>query len=276
MTTGALIFAFDNEQTDYVAMAGWSAENIHRHLGIPVAVVTDAPDRARACSGIDRVIEAVPESGGTRYFEDYQSTVTWHNAGRVDAYSLSPWDRTLVLDADYVVASQQLKPLLKCDQEFLCYKDAMSVNDDLAGLNVFGHHKFPMWWATVMYFQKGNHARFIFESMHMIRQNWQHYRDIYGIDRATYRNDFALSIALGIVSGHTIHVDTIPGCLVSVMPEQRLTQLGPDDYLVEYQNSSGKKQYVEFVGMDFHAMGKRDLGGIVETSSRTRLLDSSH
>ena len=64
MTTGALIFAFDNEQTDYVAMAGWSAENIHRHLDIPVAVVTNAPDRARTYSGIDRVIEAVPASGG--------------------------------------------------------------------------------------------------------------------------------------------------------------------------------------------------------------------
>ncbi len=276
MTTGALIFAFDNEQTDYVAMAAWSAENIHRHLDIPVAVVTDAPDRARTYSGIDRIIEAVPESGGTRYFEDYQSVVTWHNAGRVDAYALSPWERTLVLDADYVVASQQLKPLLNCGQEFLCYKDAMSAIDDLPGLNVFGRHKFPMWWATVMLFQKCNHARFIFESMTMIRQNWQHYRDIYGIDRATYRNDFALSIALGIVSGHTLQVDTIPGCLISVMPDQRLTQLGQDDYLVEYQNSSGKKQCVEFVGMDFHAMGKRDLGEIVETSSRTRLLDSSH
>jgi hypothetical protein len=276
MTTGALIFAFDNEQTDYVAMAGWSAENIHRHLDIPVAVVTDAPDKARLHSSIDRIIEAVPAAGGTRYFEDYQSTVTWHNAGRVDAYSLSPWQRTLVLDADYVVASQQLKPLLNCDQDFLCYKDAISVTDDLAGLNVFGRHNFPMWWATVMLFQKCNHARFIFESMTMIRQNWQHYRDIYGIDRATYRNDFALSIALGIVSGHTMHVDTIPGCLISVMPDQRLTQLGADDYLIEYQNSNGKKQCVEFVGMDFHAMGKRDLGEIVETNSRTRLLDSSH
>ncbi len=41
MTTGALIFAFNNEQTDYVAMAGWCARNIRRHLDIPVAIVTD-------------------------------------------------------------------------------------------------------------------------------------------------------------------------------------------------------------------------------------------
>ena len=276
MTTGALIFAFDNEQTDYVAMAGWSAENIHRHLNIPVAVVTDAPDRARAYSGIDRVIEAVPEAGGTRYFEDYQSTVTWHNAGRVDAYTLSPWDRTLVLDADYVVASTQLQPVLDSDCEFMCYKNAMSVNGDLDGLNVFGRHGFPMWWATVMFFRKCNHARFIFESMHMVRQNWQHYRDIYGIDRRTYRNDFALSIALGIVSGHTLDVTSIPGALVSVMPEHQLTRLDQDFYQVKWKDTNNRLQSVGLAGMDFHAMGKRDLGEIVETDSRTRLLDSSH
>lgn len=276
MTTGALIFAFDNEQTDYVAMAGWSAENIHRHLDIPVAVVTDAPDRARAYAGIDRIIEAVPESGGTRYFEDYQNTVTWHNAGRVDAYSLSPWDRTLVLDADYVVASSTLKSLLHSDREFLCYKDAMGVHGDLAGLNVFGRHAFPMWWATVMFFQKCNQARFIFESMRMIKQNWQHYRDIYGIDRATYRNDFALSIALGIVGGHTMDVDGIPGSLVTVMPDNRLTKLDQDFYEIEYQDTNNKPQRVGLMGMDFHAMGKRDLGDIVETDRRKRLLDRGH
>jgi hypothetical protein len=241
-----------------------------------VAVVTNAPERARTYSGIDRVIEAVPESGGTRYFEDYQSTVTWHNAGRVDAYALSPWERTLVLDADYVVASSQLRPVLNSNQEFLCYKNAMSVNGDLDGLNVFGQHRFPMWWATVMYFQKCNHAKFVFDSMNMIRQNWQHYRDIYGIDRKTYRNDFALSIALGIVSGHTLDVDEIPGSLVSVMPEHRLTKLDKDFYQVQYADTQGKPQRVGLAGMDFHAMGKRDLGEIVETDSRTRLLDSCH
>ena len=59
MTTGALIFAFNNEQTDYVAMASWSAQRIRRHLNIPVAVVTDDQDRARNLS-FDQVIKAEP------------------------------------------------------------------------------------------------------------------------------------------------------------------------------------------------------------------------
>lgn len=68
MTTGALIFAFNNEHTDYLEMAAWSAQNIRRHLGIPVAVVTDVKDTGRN-RAFDQVIEATPSTGGTRYFE---------------------------------------------------------------------------------------------------------------------------------------------------------------------------------------------------------------
>ena len=46
LTKGALIFAFNNEHIDYIAMAGWNAENIRKHLNLPVAVVTDDPDKA--------------------------------------------------------------------------------------------------------------------------------------------------------------------------------------------------------------------------------------
>ena len=105
MTTGALIFARNNEHTDYVAMAKWSAKNIQRHLGIETHIVTD---QSRTDSG-------------ARYFSD-AGTVTWHNTNRMDAYSLTPWDRTLLLDADYVVASNQLASLLECDQDFLVNK----------------------------------------------------------------------------------------------------------------------------------------------------------
>ena len=37
MTTGALIFAYNNDKINYVKMAAWTANNIKRHLKIPVA-----------------------------------------------------------------------------------------------------------------------------------------------------------------------------------------------------------------------------------------------
>jgi polyphosphate kinase len=106
MTTGALIFAHNNEHTDYVSMARWSARNIERHLDIPVHIVTEKDN----------------SDGNARWFDDYQSHVEWHNQSRVTAYDISPWDRTLLLDADYVVASDQLKTILDAPQDFLCHR----------------------------------------------------------------------------------------------------------------------------------------------------------
>lgn len=260
MTAGALIFAFNNESTDYVRMASWNASNIRRHLGIPVAVVTDSKD-SKLLDTFDHVIQAPARSGGQRWFEDYKSSVTWYNATRVDAYALSPWSRTLVLDADYVVASSTLKSALNASSEFMCHRLAVDVTtgQELPALNTFGQYHMPMWWATVMLFDRSSTAQFIFDSMHMIRSNWQHYRDLYHIDRPTYRNDFALSIAIGIVSGHTGHCDAIPWPLVSALPSTAIKKIDTDFWLFRYRDQDNQIKELGLTGMDFHAMGKKDL-----------------
>jgi len=111
--------------------------------------------------------------------------------------------------------------------------------------------------------------------MNMVRDNWQHYRDLYGIQKATYRNDFALSIAIGIVSGQTFKIEEIPWPLASVLPNTKLEKLDQDHYRLEYKNANNKLYQMSFGGYSFHAMGKKHLGDIVETDSRARLLDSS-
>jgi len=268
MTQGVLIFAFNNEETDYVAMAEWSAKNIRRYLNLPVSIITDAPCTSKE---FDQVIYAQPETGGTRYFEDYGQTVTWHNAGRVNAYELTPYDQTLVLDADFVVASDMLLKVLQMPQDFVCHKDAfdMATGTLMTGLNTFGNYNMPMYWATVMMFRKSNTAQYIFDCMQMVKANWQHYRNLYGIRQSNYRNDFALSIALGIVNGHTATVDTIPWDLLSIMPGVTLSKYdhpNAESYILEYVDSVRKSKVLSFVGMDFHAMGKKHLENIIANS----------
>ena len=246
MTTGAVIFARNNEEIDYVAMARWSAKNIERHLGIPTHIITDNTP-----------------STNTRHFTDV-GNVTWHNHNRMDAYRLTPWDRTLVLDADYVVASNQLTSLLDADQDFLAHKQAYDVTgcNNFAGLNSFGNNCMPMWWATVMMFRKSKQAELIFGSMQMVRDNWEHYRNLYKNSKPTYRNDHALSIALGIVNGHTLNHPSILWSLASLTPEHKLTQLEQDRYRVDYTNTENKPRWIT-LQQDFHAMGKQQLGAIV-------------
>lgn len=267
MTTGALIFAFNNEHTDYVRLAAWNAKNIRRHLNIPVAIVTDCTDTDRL-QDFDRVITACPESGGNRWFDDYQSNVTWYNASRVDSLDLTPWDRTLVLDADYVVASDHLDMVLSATPDFLCFRHSIDITRPAEKfLNTFGRHQFPMWWATVMVFNRTTQTEFIFDSMKMIRANWQHYRDLYGIESPTYRNDFALSIALGIVSGHTMNVADIPWKMASALPEHKIEQMAEDAYKISYINRENQHKSGLFSGLDFHAMGKQQLEAIVANSA---------
>lgn len=255
MTTGALIFALNNEQIDYVSMARWSAKNIERHLGIPTHIVTDQ--------------QVTPIGSNGRWFEDYGTNVVWHNESRTNAYELSPWDQTLVLDADYVVASNQLQVLLDSDQDFLAHRYAYDITgvNDFSALNYFGANRMPMWWATVMMFRRSDQARLIFESMTMIRDNWAHYKKLYKNSSPSYRNDHALSIALGIVNGHTVNHTGIPWNLASLTPEHRLTQLDTDDYRVDFVNQDKQPRWIRLRNQDFHAMGKQQLGAIVANNS---------
>jgi len=247
MTTGALIFARNNEHIDYVAMANWSAQNIQRHLGIPTHIVTDS----------------VRDDAGARHFSDL-GTVTWHNTNRMDAYRLTPWDRTLVLDADYVVASDQLGAILDSGQDFIAHRWAYDVTgcDNFEDSNYFGTVRMPMWWATVMIFNRCRQAELIFDAMAMIRDNWTHYKNIYKNNSRTYRNDHALSIALSIVNGHTLEHAGIPWRLATVTPEHKLSRLALDRYRVDFVNTQGQARWIQ-LNQDFHAMCKGQLGEII-------------
>ena len=266
MTTGALIFAFNNERTDYVKMAAWSAERIRHYLKIPVTLVTDATDPGLT-DQFDVVRCVAAQTGGTRYFEDYADTVSWHNAGRTDAYSLTPYDQTLVLDSDYVVCGYQLEQVLNAPQDFLAHRTAFNVTrPEEKFLDTFGRNEFPMWWATVMMFRKSPTAQYIFDSMAMIKDNYEHYRNLYGITERNYRNDYALSIALGLVSGHTLKVDSIPWPMPSVLPNTELSKVDAGEtelWQMKYTDKDGKLKTIGLAGQDFHAMGKHELEKVI-------------
>jgi len=255
MTVGALIFAINNEKIDYEQMARWSTRNIERHLGIPTHIVTKT--------------QPGQTTTNSRQFEDFGTAMTWHNQSRADAYELSPWDQTLLLDADYVVASDQLKSILDSDQDFLAHRWAYDVTglNDFDNFNHFGNFRMPMWWATVIMFRRTAHSKLIFDAMSMVRENWHHYRKLFGTPNRTYRNDHALSIALEIVTGHTQSHPEIPWNLASLTPEHRLTCLGPDQYRVDFVDSDRRSRWIQLNNQDFHAMGKLHLGAIIENNS---------
>jgi hypothetical protein len=76
-----------------------------------------------------------------------------------------------------------------------------------------------------------------------------------------------LSIALGVVNGHTLNYAGIPWELASLLPEHKLTQLYQDHYRVDFVNTNNKPQWITLKNQDFHAMGKQQLGEIVANNS---------
>lgn len=259
MTQGAMIFALGRGDIDYVALARWSALRIQRWWQLPVTVVTDQP----IDTGVfDRVIQVPPSStDATRWFDDLGRHVPWHNHDRCDAWDLSPYDRTVLVDADFVVASDGLRPVIALDR-FWCYQRAVAVGAGYQ-FDTFGQNRHALAWATVMAFGRDSESRYIFDTMRMIRDNWSHYRDLYHIDSALFRNDFALSMALPLVNGHVQPRLPRAGAMLNVLPEQQLRQQGPDQFEVDFRNSRGVLMRCVLDGMDFHAMCKRDLGVIV-------------
>lgn len=277
MTVGVLLFAFNNHDIDYVEMAAWCAHHIKRHLLLPVAVVTDSPKANDYCI-FDQVIQQdLSWDGGQRFFEDIDKTVPWYNANRVDAYDLTPWDRTLVIDTDFVINSNSLLPYIKSNKNFMCYRWASNITSDSQRdweLNYFGRNKFPQWWATVMIFDKTPYSKMIFDSMKMVKKHWPHYRHLYGIQRSQFRNDYALSISLGIVSGHTLITDDILGSLPTLTPNVRLERLDKDNYQISWYDDKKKLRYSVLKGFDFHAMGKGHLGDVIAKDKAQGLFDS--
>ena len=269
MSQGILYFAFNNDRVDYVSQAVWNAPRVHRHLGVGCSLVTDQASKPEDTSMFDSVFITDSVSGGTRKYDhmNADSSAEWKNIGRCRAYDLSPYDQTLVLDTDYIVASDNLKCLFNSNQDFLCHREVLDVTDreNFARDTRFGDVHFPMWWATVSYFRRSAKAEQIFHMWSMIQDNWYHYSRLYKFSQDLFRNDYALSIALNTVYGHVPEsIPSIPWPLFTAFYDVYLNQLDDDCFQMNYVRMGQKSQHQRMIlsNQDLHIMNKPDLGKI--------------
>lgn len=256
MTLGAVIIALG---ADYLRLAAWNARRIQRYLGISVSVITDQPTQDPV---FDRVIVVQPvDQPSLRWFPDHGTTVPWHNHDRADAWHLSPYDRTLLLDADYVISSDSLLAVLHNSEPVQCFRVARdaATGQDLTDLNHMGAHRLPMAWATVVAFDRSDASRWVFDAWRQVQQHWQHYRDIYHIRDPLFRNDYALTMALGMMSGHTFRIAAIPWRLMTLLPDADF-DFDPSS---DTWNLRSAQRRSRITGQDLHVMGKRRLAEIV-------------
>lgn len=200
---GIVIFAVNTEHTDYVSIAQQTAKLASHTLGLPYKIFTqeDLGDIAWHNYRNDR---------------DTNQFVEWKNFGRNLAYELSPFDETLVIDADYLVLDRNLIKIFETEWHYLLQRQARSINNEQVS-SIMGAHSLPYVWATVFAFRRNTKSKIFFDLVRRIQANYHYYRELFLVESRTYRNDYAFAMADIIANGFCVPTVGIPGTLLNVL-----------------------------------------------------------
>jgi hypothetical protein len=174
---GLLAMASNTPTVPYKEIADRVLRSASQRLGVPYLVVD--PGTTMHNERID------PATG---------MSVQWDNTGRWRAYDASPWQETILIDADYLVMTDRLNMLWGNPGDYmLCYHNSM-----LSGAQL------EQAWATVIWFRKCPAAAALFELVGRIERNYGYYRAAYGLRNRNFRNDHAFGLADLILSANQL------------------------------------------------------------------------
>lgn len=181
---GVVIFATNTDSIDYVKIANRTSRLIEHYLGLPVTI-----------------LDSKSTGKNKRYSVDTNQFEQWHNGGRSQAYELSPYDTTILLDSDYLVLDDNLKKIVDTVDDYKIVRHNEFI--DISNTNTMGTYSLPYVWATIVIFNKTNKARMLFDMVTRIENNYSYYRQLYNLRESNFRNDYAFTIADNILNGYT-------------------------------------------------------------------------
>lgn len=276
MTKGALIFAHNNRDIDYALMSLISARLVKKHLNIPVSLVTDsstlewcktANTYDQLKDTFDKIIEVErPQTDNMRNLHDgiHSKQVPFVNANRSNAYSLSPYDKTLLLDSDYLVFTDTLNKYWDVDEGVMISTSMLDVYDQKR----LGYHDkyvsdtgVHLYWATNVMFTKGEYAKTFFDLVDTVRENYQYYADLFRFDSKQYRNDISFSIAKHILDGFETDTKMSLPPVLTAIDKDVLYSVSNDGKLTFLVNPMGDGNYcaAAIKDVDIHIMNKQSI-----------------
>lgn len=281
-TIGAVIFAQNNSSIDYVKLSIFAAQRLQSFLKIPVSIITDSADwmvktYPTESKIFDQIISIEHTSAyGQKRFNDgtlSSKFLEWKNLSRHSVYDLTPYDKTLVIDSDYIINSGTLLGALESDHSFQIYKDCFSLSSwrGTAEFTRINQYSIPFFWATTFIFEKTIEVKYFFTIVEYIKNNWQYFRTLYSIEVPTFRNDFAFSIAIHLMNAKTsgMFAQELPGKMFYVSDRDLLISL--DDtrmkFLIEKENYLGEYTAASIHNTDVHIMNKLSLSRFIDGGS---------
>jgi len=275
VSQGAVLFAFNSSKYNYAEMAVYAAKRINFFLSLPTTLITDEESlNTIDASVFDKTICVTPDK------DNIKDNQVWINKGRYQAYESSPYEETLVLDVDYVINSDRLLKTFDMSDSFCCHNSTEFLMYSGAAQETLSSYSYNTLWATVMMFKKSHRAKQIFEALEMVQNNYDHYANIHSFVGGVYRNDYALTLAVKIVNGHSeVASDYIPWNLVHVGKNTSIYPGPPDCKILDqeviaynaeftvlfdnWKNSKVRKEWMTINDMDFHVMNKDLFVGIM-------------
>jgi len=275
MTRGGLIFAHNSRDIDYALLAVISGGLAKKHLNIPLTLITDEStlewmhesniwDKANSVFEKITIIDR-PVTGNVRRLNDGtdSKTIPFINSTRADAWDLTPYDQTLLLDSDYLIFSDQLNNYWDLDSSVMISQSMNDIRGDRIGyldknVSETGVHLF---WATNVMFTKNKESKLFFELVKDIKINYNQYSDVYRFDTRQYRNDIAFSVAKHFLDGFETDLSKTLPPLLTVMDRDMLWNVDDDKllFLIAGPLTEGKYQVCAIKDSDVHIMNKQSI-----------------
>jgi hypothetical protein len=278
---GVCFFAYNNSQIDYIKLVLLAADYVKTHLKKPVCLITDEGGEAYLNCGelskelIDKNIDYVVVTD-----DKFRKNIRGHfdspwtefgaqfsNSNKHKIWEYSPFEKTLLLDIDYLVKSDFLNYTFDNISGVAMFDRAISLRNNLphpreqylfdAGIK--------MWWSTVVFFDRSNESKLFFDTWAHVGDNYDFYQYLYNFPGSLFRTDYCASIAVHILNGMT------SGYAVDNFVDQPMYYMDQKDDIIEINNEqnwiflahSPKENWLNILvnshNIDLHVMNKRAL-----------------
>ena len=198
----------NGEVLDYVQLASIAAERVKHFLGLDTYLITSDSSNLKSYSIFKDVIVTAPTRVSHRSVVAGEDRIqySWFNDTRIDAFKLTKGlaNKVLMIDADYMVASDLLKDWVETDYPFTMFDQAFDISRRGEFKKYFPSNDIAQRWATAMCWNDSEEAETVFETARMVRDNYEFYATMFFMLTGLYRNDLAFSIACHL---HNISVN---------------------------------------------------------------------
>jgi hypothetical protein len=193
------MFASNTEQIDYLKIASRCAQLVQHTLALPVTLITDSQDYQNSL--FDKIINIdALDNSNTKYYNN--QAWAWRNKSRYSAYELSPYDTTILIDADYLPLTDNLAKLMDADFDYKIMGDSYNGYETLTQPMARGSINYI--WATVIVFNRTPVSQSLFDLVRRIENRYSYYCAMFNIFNQSYRNDYAFAIADLVINGYKL------------------------------------------------------------------------